>query len=182
MTSLNFRLIVCFLPLLGSAIHFAADAQTLYKSIGADGKVHYSDRPNAEGRIEKTMEVESLPSNQVPGLTHSYVEQLRELEKWQADRAQKNPGAQGPVRNGTLLFSATWCGYCKMAKAYMAQHGIAFQEIDVDTPAGRAEFKRVRMGSGGIPLLVASDKKLVGFTRAGYDAFFAQLKLPGAGK
>ena len=52
-------------------------AQTLYKSVGPDGKVVYGDRPPAEGRIEKTMKFESLPSSALPASASSYVEQLR---------------------------------------------------------------------------------------------------------
>ncbi len=178
MTNPIFRQPLLLLLLLGCATSFTVCAQPLYKSIGDDGKVHYSDRPNGEGRIEKTIEVESLPSNQVPGLTHSYVEQLRELKEWQADYARKNPGTQPAVRTGTVLYSAPWCGYCKLAKAYMAQRGIGYQEINVDTKAGKAEFIRMRERGGGIPLLVAADKKLGGFTPAAYDVFFANLKLP----
>ena len=178
MTRTFFRRTRLLLLLLLAASSFTVGAQSFYKSVGADGKVHYSDRPNGEGRAEKTIEVENLPSNQVPGLTHSYVEQLRELKEWQADYARKNPGTQAPVRTGTVLFSASWCGYCKLAKAYLAQHGIGYQEVDIDTKGGKAEFIQARTRGGGIPLLVVADKKQEGFSRAGYDVFFANLKLP----
>lgn len=154
-----------------------ASAQALYKSIGPDGKVQYSDRPAGDGRIEKTMAIENLPSSQVPGLTHSYVEQLRDLKAWESEHARKNPAPPSvPSRAGTVLYSAAWCGYCKLAKAYMQQKGIGYQEIDIDTPSGKAEYVQARTGRGGIPLLVVSGKRLEGFTPAGYESFFASLK------
>ncbi len=170
--------LVFLLILIHTASNITVCAQVLSKSTGSDGKVHYSDRPNTEGRAETTMEMPSLPSNQVPGLTHSYVEQLRALKEWEADYARKNPGNQVPTRTGVVLYSASWCGYCKLAKSYLAQHKVAYQEIDVDTKGGKAEFAQVRKRGGGIPLLVAENKKVEGFTSAGYDAFFANLKEP----
>ncbi|MBS1189755.1 MAG: Glutaredoxin [Rhodocyclaceae bacterium] len=36
----------------------------------------------------------------------------------------------------TQLYSASWCGYCRKAKAYLGERGIPYQEIDIDTPEG----------------------------------------------
>ena len=47
------------LLLFGAATSTAPHAATLYKSIGPDGKVVYSDRPPADGRIDKTMQFEN---------------------------------------------------------------------------------------------------------------------------
>ena len=93
-------------------------ADTMYKSIRPDGKIVYSDRPPAEGRIEKTITFENLPSSTLPKQTSSYVEQLKKLR------------ASAPVvasRESIVLYSATWCGYCAKAKAYLAGKGISYE-------------------------------------------------------
>lgn len=66
---------------------------------------------------------------------------------------------------------ATWCGYCKAAKAYLAQKGIAYRELDVDTPVGKAAFAQI--GGRGVPVLLTNGQRLSGFSAQSYDAVFA---------
>src|ERR1035437_6202576 len=114
-------------------------ADTMYKSRRPDGRIVYSDRPPAEGKIEKTITFENLPSSTLPKETSSYVEQLKKLR------------ASAPVvasRESIVLYSATWCGYCAKAKAYLASKGISYQEIDIDTDGGKAAFAQAGGGKG----------------------------------
>jgi glutaredoxin len=146
----------------------AANAQTLYKSVGPDGKTVYSDRPPPDGRIQKTLKFENLPTSTLPADSTSYVEQLRRM------RAASPAPAPAAV-SGVVLYSAVWCGYCKLAKTYLASKGVAYQEIDIDTKAGLAAM--VQAGGGkGVPLLIAGEQRVQGFSEPAYDAFFATRK------
>lgn len=141
----------------------AHGAQTLYKSIGPDGRVVYSDRPPAEGRLEKTITFENLPSSPLPASAASYVEQL----------SRKGPSAAATVPiSGVVLYSATWCGFCKKAKSYLAEKGITYQDFDIDTKDGLAAFAHAG-GAKGVPLLIAGGQRVQGFSAAAYDALFA---------
>jgi glutaredoxin len=141
-------------------------AQTLYKSVGPDGRVVYSDRPPAEGRLEKTMTFENLPSSPLPASTSSYVEQLRRMGP---------TSATNTPTSGVVLYSAAWCGFCKRAKAYLAGKGITYQDFDIDTKDGMAAFAQAG-GGKGVPLLVARGQRVQGFSPAAYDALFANRK------
>jgi glutaredoxin len=141
-------------------------ADTMYKSVRPDGKIVYSDRPPAEGRIEKTLAFENLPSSPLPKETFSYVEQLKKLR------------ASVPFvapREGIVLYSATWCGYCAKAKAYLQGKGISYENIDIDTNAGKTAFAQAG-GGRGVPLLLAGGKRIQGFSAAAYDEIFANRK------
>jgi glutaredoxin len=144
-------------------------AKTLYKSVGPDGRIAYSDRPPAGGRIEKTMKFDNLPGSALPASAASYVEQLRRM------RASSTPSTPSTPTSGAVLYSATWCGYCKQAKAYLASKGIAYQEIDIDTKDGMAAFAQAG-GGKGVPLLLAGGQRVQGFSPAAYDALFAERK------
>ena len=135
------------------------NAQTVYRSIGPDGKVVYSDRPPSEGQVTKTMKFQNLPSSALPAATLSYVEQLR--------LKQAAPGAI----QGTILYSAAWCGYCKQAKSYLARKGIRYEERDIDTPSGRASYAQAG-GRRGVPLLLAKGQRVEGFSSEAYDSVF----------
>ena len=135
----------------------------MYKSVGADGRIVYSDRPPVEGRLEATIKFEHLPSSPLPASTSSYLEQLRQTG---AATSASNP------TQGVVLYSASWCGFCKRAKAYLAGNGISYQEFDVETKDGMAAFAQAG-GGKGVPLLIADGQRVQGFTPAAYDAFFA---------
>lgn len=149
------------LVILLAALPAVAVAESMYKSVGPDGRIAYSDSPPAKGRLEKTLKFESAPASPLPA---SYIEALRKLRASEAASA-----ALGDV----VLYSAVWCGYCTKAKAYLASKGIAYQEIDVDTPAGMAAFAQVG-GGKGIPLLVTASQRIQGFSTASYDGLFSK--------
>lgn len=164
----------CFVLFTVSLLSLAAAAsfagETLYKSVGPDGKVDYSDRPPTTGRLEKTMEFNNLPSSEVPGLSTSYVEQLRRFRASQAKSAV-------PSAPGVVLYAASWCGYCRSARSYLSKKGIAYREIDIDTKSGKESFAEIA-GSGGVPLLIASGRRVQGYSVPAYDALFANLTPP----
>lgn len=161
---------LCIALLFVGVAGMALGAETLYKTVGPDGKVDYSDKPPADGKVEKTMQFNNLPSSEVPGPSLSYVEQLRRFKASQA----KKPAAQGL---DVVLYAASWCGYCRQARSYLAKKNIPFQEIDIDTPRGKESFAEV-VGGGGIPVLFAAGQRVNGYSVPAYDTLFANWKQP----
>lgn len=153
------------LVLLALLVAAAAQSATLYKSIGPDGQVVYSDRPPQSGKLEKTFDFGNLPSSPVPETVTRY---RQDLEKSMQQRLAAAPPGRGPV-----LYRAAWCGYCRQAEAYLAEKRISYTKIDIDTPEGKTAFAAAG-GGKGIPFMVANGKELRGYTRPAYDAFFAQ--------
>lgn len=147
---------------LSAAACKSLHAQTLYKSVDPSGRIVYSDKPPSSGRIEKTLDVQTLPNTAIP------PETLKELE-----RLKKEGGGTPPPTTGVVLFSASWCGYCQQAKAHLAQRGVTYREFDIDTPNGKASFAQVG-GGGGVPLLIKNGEKLRGYSRDGYEALLAR--------
>ena len=146
------------------AASVAIPAQTVYKSIGPDGKVVYSDRAPTAGRLEKTMKFE-LARSALPASAASYMEQFR----------KSHPGGapQGAGGKGVTLYSATWCGYCKQAKSWLAGHGVAYRDVDIDAPGGMSALAQASGGGTGVPVLVVDGKMMNGFSASAYDVAFA---------
>jgi glutaredoxin len=137
-----------------------ADAQTVYKSIGPDGKVVYSDSPPVDGKNARQLKFDKLPASPLPSPARAAVDQ------------QRRAGSTAvPSTTAVVLYSASWCGYCKAAKSWLGSRGIAYREIDIDTDSGRAYFAQAG-GGDGIPLLVAGGQRVQGFSPAAYDALF----------
>lgn len=152
------------LALTAAAFTGALHAQTLYKSVDASGKVVYSDQPPASGAAQKTVKLDAPPISVVPG------NQLPPAAPGQA--ATGAPAAAAQPRGEVTLFMATWCGYCKAAKAYLGSKGIPYRELDVDTPTGKAAF--AQLGARGVPVLLTNGQRVNGFSASSYDAVFAK--------
>jgi glutaredoxin len=154
------RLAALALLLAPALVH----ADTVYKSVGPDGRVVYSQEPPAGNRLEKTMTFTNLPSTPLPASVIRYQDEMQKSMK-------KRFADSGSLASLPVLFSAAWCGYCKQAKAYLADKRIAFQEYDIDTPDGVQRF--VESGGGrGVPVLLWNSQRVQGFSRPAYDALF----------
>ena len=133
---------------------------TLYKSVGPDGKTIYSDRAPPDPASAKTLTFENPPASPLSASTLAYIEQLR--------KARPSAAASPPPAGETLLFTTAWCGFCKKARAHLARRGIAFREIDTETPDGAAAYVQAG-GQKGVPLLVANGRRWYGYSPASYD-------------
>jgi glutaredoxin len=63
-----------------------------------------------------------------------------------------------------VVFSTSWCGVCKRAKAYFEQEGIAFVEHDVDeNQAARAEYLALNP-KRTVPTIKIGNEVVIGFS------------------
>ncbi len=53
-----------------------------------------------------------------------------------------------------IVYSAPWCPDCRVAKRFLQQNNIRFQEIDIATTPGAAEEVIRRTGKRAIPQFV----------------------------
>ena len=74
------------------------------------------------------------------------------------------------------VYSADWCGFCKMVKQYLSQKGIEFTEKNVDSDPGAADEAVSKSGQRGIPVTDIDGQIIVGFDRAAIDHALAQKK------
>jgi glutaredoxin-like YruB-family protein len=81
--------------------------------------------------------------------------------------AKENVGvAGGPV----VLYSTSWCPYCKRARAYLEQHGVKFQEKDVgQSRAALEEMLKKSGGARGVPVIDVGGKIIRGFNTRALD-------------
>jgi len=143
----------------------AAAAGTVYKSTAPDGSIVYSDHPPANGKIEKTISFDDLPMSVAPPRPQD--------EPSGRSTQVTHPAVAKPANKAkVVLYVASWCPYCRAARAWLAQHQIAYEEIDIESEIGSMEFQ-VEARGGGIPYLVRGSRHIRGFKEEGYDAFFA---------
>ena len=157
---------VCFLSL---ALIMSAAADTVYKAVGPDGEMTYSDKPPSNRARTDTLEFRNLPSSPLPAHVLRFREQLEKSAEGRISAARTTPGEK-PV-----LFTANWCGHCKRAKSHLAAAQISYVEYDIENVDGMRAFVTAG-GSGGIPLLVAGDRRIQGYSAPAYDRLAAAIR------
>ncbi len=161
----------CLAACLSAALALPVTAvgnDKVYRSVGPDGKVVYSQTPPDEGRVDKQFSFERLPTTDLP----DYVLKFR--AEMQRNIALKQQPAAPVAADQLKLFNAKWCGYCRQAQAWLAAQGVAYVSLDIDTPQGMTEYLRVSGGKGGVPLLMGPGVQLRGFSAAAYQAALAK--------
>jgi len=137
-------LVRVFLALVFVSLSFNVCAAGVKKWVDADGKTHYGERP------PEAVEVENVSA-----------------------KVSSVGGSQGQLTNLVVLYTTSWCGYCKRAKKYLAEKGISYREYDIERDS-LAKSRYQRAGGVGVPFLVRGDGTQRGFSIASYDRFFKE--------
>ena len=53
-----------------------------------------------------------------------------------------------------ILYSSPWCPDCRVAKRFLTEHNIAFEEIDIESTPGAADEVVKQTGKRAIPQFV----------------------------
>ena len=136
-----------------------AESGEVYRWVDEAGTVHFGDRPPQTAQSEQ-LEM-SVPSLDAPPVAE-------QLERFLQARTDAPPARQADT---VTIYTTQGCPHCERAKAYFADHGIAYTEHDIDASrAARQEF--LRLGGIGVPLIMVGDKKLHGFSAARFARLY----------
>jgi glutaredoxin len=130
----------------------SAQAQPIYRIVGPDGRVTFSDKPPAasdkatslgtDGRATGTVGSNALPF------------ELRQL------------ASRYPV----TLYSGDNCGPCDSGRQLLASRGIPFTERTVTTPQDADALQKFN-GDASIPVLTIGGQRLKGFLEADWSQY-----------
>ncbi|HEY7758498.1 MAG TPA: glutaredoxin family protein [Burkholderiales bacterium] len=124
-------------------------AAAVYKWTDADGRVHYSDSPPSDRKAAQV----KIKVNSISG--PAVVSALK--------------GGPPAAKERVRIYTTTWCGYCKKAKAQLAARQVAFDEIDVEaSDSGRREF--ASLGGRGVPMILVGSQRMDGYDAGRLDA------------
>lgn len=85
-------------------------------------------------------------------------------------KAPAGPDAKALKTAKVVLYSTSWCGYCRKARKFLQTRKIPFQEKDIEkSPAANKEMKtkaaKAGVRVGGVPVLDVNGKIIPGFDR-----------------
>jgi glutaredoxin-like YruB-family protein len=80
--------------------------------------------------------------------------------------------AKGDDAKKVIVYSTNWCAYCKMAKKYLGDKGIAVIEknIEEDPEAHKELMEKIGGSFRGVPVIDIAGTIIFGFDRAKIDA------------
>lgn len=64
------------------------------------------------------------------------------------------------------IYTTPSCGYCKMAKQFMQEQGVEYQEHDVSADADKRKEMVDKSGQMGVPVIEVGEDLMVGFDKA----------------
>ena len=121
----------------------------LYKVVGPDGSISYSDRPPADGKAV------AIKSNGSSASTQSLPYELAQI-------AQRFP---------VTLYTAKSCGApCDNARVLLTQRGVPYQEYTVDTAADSAALQK-QEDSTTLPAAHIGQQHLTGFSETEWSSY-----------
>ncbi|MFZ6720809.1 glutaredoxin family protein [Undibacterium sp. Ji49W] len=130
------------LPALLSAMFFSSGAQAqMYKWVGPDGKVTYSDQPPPPG--QKKVEKKSFSNGPDMG----------NLPPELAAVVAKNP---------VILYSTNNCSPCNDSRKFLTSNGVPFSEKTISNNADLDKLKQVS-GDTQLPFMMIANVKFQGF-------------------
>ena len=74
------------------------------------------------------------------------------------------------MEHTVTVYSTPTCGYCTMAKEYLASKGIAFEDVDLSQDRARAQTVIEKTGQYAVPVIDIDGEYIVGFDRDRIDS------------
>lgn len=138
----------------------AANAQQVFRIVGPDGKVTFSDKPPAETSAKVTM---GSSASGAGVASSSLPFELRQV-------AQKYP---------VTLYTGDNCGPCQSARSMLINRGVPFAEKSVMTPEDSQALQRLS-GENSLPFATIGGQQLKGYSDAEWTQFLNAAGYPAS--
>lgn len=76
-----------------------------------------------------------------------------------------------------IVYSTTWCAFCKMAKDYFDKLGVTYKDIDVEKDPAAAQEMVAKSHQMGVPVITIGANLIIGFDKPKIDAALKENKL-----
>jgi len=151
-------LIVCLLA-LALLLPVSSGGGELYKWVDDKGNIHYGDKPPKKVELEK-----------ITGVISSFTSVNVEPFTYNPSLVTSGAKSKGkPV----IMYSTSWCGYCKKARKHFERNNIPYKEHDIEKSKKAAkEYKR--LNGRGVPVILIGKRRMNGFSASTFDKIYYQ--------
>lgn len=122
----------------------------IWKWTDAAGKTHFSDTPPPHKKARPLV----VHDNTINGAAAAAKPAAPSGAPAAAEQRRATPRV--------VIYTASWCGYCRRARALLRQRQVPFAEYDIETSSqGVRDFARLQ--GQGVPITLIGNIRLDGF-------------------
>jgi glutaredoxin len=132
-----------------------ASYSQLYKWVDEQGKIHYGDNPPENVKLKRiTGKVSSFSSVTVEPFVYESGKTINRKKS-----------------TSVVMYSTSWCGYCKQAAQHFKKNKIPYTEYDIEKNARAAkEYKKLK--GRGVPIILIGSQRMNGFSATSFDRIY----------
>ena len=146
------------LVLMGLLLAASAAQAGFYQWEDEDGNVHITDYP-PPSKSNKKVNVHRFESSS-PSVVEPPPIHLPDTTAQKPQRREKPE---------VILYTTSWCPYCRQAKDFFRARGIGYTEYDIDRDRSAAGELRKLSGQRSIPFAVVNGEKISGYAPDAYE-------------
>jgi glutaredoxin len=129
-----------------------AQAEEIYKWVDSTGKIHFGDTK------PETLKAETIDINIINSI-----------------KSVKYESSHINIGKKVIIYTTSRCGYCKKAKRHFKEKGIRYKEMNIEN-SKNAKRQFEKMKGTGVPIILVGNKRMNGFSKAGFDRLYSRRK------
>ena len=144
----------------------ATGGSGFYKVVEANGTVRFvtslDEVPAAQRPAAERVDLEPITRSGKANRREPSQQAVKQLA------AAKTSPPSATTRGGheVVIYTTSWCGWCKKTRAWLDQKGVDYENRDVEENSDWAEEMHDLTGSGGVPVIVIDGEVIKGFNQA----------------
>ena len=120
----------------------------IYRWVDESGNVHFGDR-----------KPQNIQTEEVKLKINTYTSVSYDTSIFEA------------TPDKVIMYSTSWCGYCKKARKYFEANSIPYTEYDIEKNRS-AKRRYDLMNAKGIPVILVGKKRMNGFSERGFKRIY----------
>jgi glutaredoxin-like YruB-family protein len=141
----------------GSGFYKVIEANGTVRFVSSLAEVPAAQRPKAE-------RIDAQPIGGAGGAQRR-APSRRAARQLSAARSPEPAAIRGGGHE-VVVYTTSWCGWCKKTRAWLDAQGVDYENRDVEANAAWAEEIHDLTGSGGVPVIVIDGEVIEGFDQA----------------
>ena len=148
--------IICLLA-LALLLPISSGGGELYKWVDNKGTIHYSDKPPKKAELQK-----------ITGKISSF--KTVDVEPFKFDSSLVTIGGKYKGKS-VVMYSTSWCGYCKRARIHFKRNKIPYKEYDIEK-SKKAALDYKKLNGRGVPVILIGTRRMNGFSAKTFDKIY----------
>jgi len=141
----------------GSGFYKVVEANGTVRFVSSLAEVPAAQRPKAERVAPRLIGGAGDAKRRAPS---------RRTAQQLAAAKSAEPAAFSGGDHEVVVYTTSWCGWCKKTRAWLDEQGVDYENRDVEANAAWAEEMHDLTGSGGVPVIVIDGEVIKGFNQA----------------